>query len=90
VAYSDGLMEAGKRDGRLIDLASLVVACLQEGVTSARHLADHLLARGLELDANRPSDDMAAAVVLILLRPDPQTNKIVPQIRRMDIHVPVS
>lgn len=89
VAYSDGLMVAGARDGHPIDLPALVTSCLQEGVQSARQLADHLLARGLELDANRPSDDMAAAVILITPQSEPAPNRITPQIRRMDIHVPV-
>lgn len=90
VAYSDGLMEAGRRDGRLIDLPTLVAECLTEGVTSARQVADHLLARALELDANRPSDDMTVSVVAILPMPDAEENKVVPLVRRMEVRVPVA
>lgn len=88
VAYSDGLMEAGKRDGRPIELSALVGRCL-EGVTSARQLADYLLARALELDGNRPSDDMTVSVVLLLPTPDVEENKVVPLVRRMDVSVPI-
>jgi serine phosphatase RsbU (regulator of sigma subunit) len=90
IAYSDGLMGAGRRDGRLIDLATLVADCLHAGVTSAREVADYLLMRALELDANRPSDDMTVAVVAILPLPDPEENKVVPLVRRMEVRVPVA
>ena len=90
VAYSDGLMEAGRRDGRPIELRTLVTGCLDGGMTSAQQLADYLLARALELDANRPSDDMTVAVLLALPTPDAEENKIVPLVRRMGIIVPVA
>ncbi len=89
VAYSDGLMEAGRRDGRPIDLPALVTGCLEAGVTNARQLADYLLSRALELDANRPSDDMTVSVVLLLPTPDVEGNKVTPQVRRMEISVPI-
>src|SRR5437870_5471507 len=55
VTYSDGLMEAGKRDGRPIDLAALMLEYLEKGHCTAAALADYLLSRALELDASRPS-----------------------------------
>jgi serine phosphatase RsbU (regulator of sigma subunit) len=90
IAYSDGLMAAGRRDGRPIDLPALVASCLHEGAASAREVVDYLLARALELDANRPSDDMTVAVVAILPLPDPEENKVVPLVRRMEVRVPVA
>jgi serine phosphatase RsbU (regulator of sigma subunit) len=90
VAYSDGLMEAGRRDGRLIDLPTLLAVCLAKHAISARQVADYLLARALDLDTNRPSDDMTVSVVAILPKPDAKENKVVPLIRRMEVRVPVA
>ena len=88
VVYTDGLMEAGRRSGSLIDLPSLITECLENAPT-ARQLADHLLAHALDLDANRPSDDMTVSVVVVLPLPDIEENKIVPLVRRMEVRVPV-
>jgi serine phosphatase RsbU (regulator of sigma subunit) len=54
VTYSDGLMEAGRRDNRPVDPAALLTQALAEGITNARDLADYLLSKALEADANRP------------------------------------
>jgi serine phosphatase RsbU (regulator of sigma subunit) len=89
VTYSDGLMDAGKRDGHPIDLPALVSAHLAQGPTTARALGDHLLQQALELDANRPYDDMTALVLAILPSPPTDASRISPQVRRMDIHIPL-
>lgn len=89
VAYSDGLMEAGKRNDHLIDLPALIADCISAGVATSRAMADLLLAKALDLDANRPSDDMTVAVVSILPMPDADADKISPQVRRMEVRVPL-
>jgi len=90
VTYSDGLMEAGRRDGRPIDLPGLVSAyLLEESTPTARGLADHLLTKGLEADANRPADDMSVLALAILPAPPPDPSRIVPQVRRMEIEIPL-
>ena len=43
ITYSDGLMEAGKRDGHPIDLPALVSERLAQGHPTARDLSDDLL-----------------------------------------------
>lgn len=87
VTYSDGVMEAGSRAGRNIDLPTLVSGCLAQDKVTARRLADFLLEKALELDANRPSDDMAVLAIAIL--PAPEGNSTLPQVRRMELRVPV-
>ena len=85
----DGLMEAGKRDGHLVDIPALMAECLESGHATASALADHLLFKALELDANRPSDDMSALVLAIFPSPLLDSNRINPQVRRMEIHIPL-
>ena len=89
VTYSDGLMEAGARDGHLIDLPALVAEHLERGPITATALADHLLSTALQLDANRPSDDMTVLVLATFPSPPTDEKRIVPQVRRMEIHTPI-
>lgn len=89
VTYSDGLMEAGAREGQPIDVPALVSAHLAEGPTTARGMADSLLEEALRLDANRPSDDMTALVLAVHPSPPPEGNRITPQVRRMELHIPI-
>lgn len=92
VTYSDGLMEAGKRSGSPIDLQALVTDCLSNVTTpdvTARNLADHLLEQALTLDTNRPADDMTVLVLAILPSPEKDNSRITPQVRSMDLHIPL-
>ena len=89
VTYTDGLMEAGKRDGKHIDLPALLGEQIALDNCTARGLAGELLARALELDANRPADDMTALALAVVPSPPMESGRIVPQVRRMDIHIPI-
>ncbi len=57
--------------------------------SAARQLADVLLAHALEMSGNRPFDDMTVLVLAILPLADPPHNRIVPRVRRMELHVPI-
>ncbi len=87
VTYSDGLMEAGKRTERPIDIPALVTQRIEGGDTTARRLADGLLEEALRLDLDRPLDDMTALVVSILPGPTIEPNRIVPLVRRMEVDI---
>ena len=89
VTFSDGVLEAGRRGGHPIDPAALFRSCLDGGITTAGGIADHLLASALEADANRPADDMAVLALSIQLASRPEPNRITPQIRRLEMRVPV-
>lgn len=89
VTFSDGLMEAGKRDGHPLDLPALMTGYMESNEErSASGLADFLLERGLEADANRPYDDMSVIALAILPGPELDPTRINPQVRRMGIHIP--
>lgn len=89
VTFSDGLMEAGKRDGHPLDLPALMSEYMAgTDDHSASTLADFLLGKGLEADANRPYDDMAVIALTILPGPDLDPTRINPLVRRMGIHIP--
>jgi serine phosphatase RsbU (regulator of sigma subunit) len=89
LTYTDGLMEAGVRDNRPVDLISLFRSALAEGITDASSLAEYLLAQALEADGRRPADDMSVVVIAIppVLKQEP--GLIVPQVRRLAMDFPV-
>lgn len=89
VTYSDGLMEAGKRDNRPIDITLTLKQAIDTGLHSAQELADHIFKTALEADLNRPADDMSLVVVSIQSRAEPEPGKTVPQVRRFEMKVPV-
>jgi serine phosphatase RsbU (regulator of sigma subunit) len=89
VTYSDGLMEAGVRDNRPIDLLSLFKHALSEGIASASSLADHLLEQALQADGLRPADDMSVVVLALLPAPEQEPGRIIPQVRRLTMDFPV-
>lgn len=82
IAFSDGLVHAGDRSGEKIEMSTIfneiVVANL-----SAQDICDRLLAKALELDENRPVDDISVVVVQVL----PKQGDIV---RRLSVRLPIS
>lgn len=88
VTFTDGVMEAGRRDGQPLNIP----AFLRERVPllpHAQELADGLLSAALQADANRPSDDMTALVLAIHPTPLPSATQTVPLVRRMWAEMPV-
>jgi serine phosphatase RsbU (regulator of sigma subunit) len=89
VTYSDGLMEAGRRNNHPIDPAALFSEAIAPGVSTAREIADYLLAKALEADEMRPADDMTILTLAIRPAPPSGPNVITPQIRRLEMEVPI-
>lgn len=81
VIFSDGLVHAGKRAGQKMDVTAELTAVLENDL-SAQEVADQLLARALELDQNRPADDMS----IVVLRIARQTGD---EVRRMSVRLPL-
>jgi serine phosphatase RsbU (regulator of sigma subunit) len=66
VAYTDGLIYAGERSGRRMDVLGCVEGLMKEGPSSPDHWANHLLSTAVALDEGRPSDDITVLVVTIM------------------------
>lgn len=90
VTYTDGVMEAGARAGRPLDLPAIVREKLEGEDVAAHDLADYLLELALEADARRPADDMTVLVLAVVPSPDPEVGHIVPEIRRLEMDIPLS
>ncbi len=63
-AFTDGLIHAGARRGRSLDIAATLER-LQATSTGAQALADGLLAAAMALDEGRPVDDTSVAVLAV-------------------------
>nr|NIM94767.1 SpoIIE family protein phosphatase [Anaerolineales bacterium] len=83
VVFTDGLLHAGERSGKKMDIVNCIKDIMSEGPPDAAHWADHLLAHALELEQNRPSDDISVVVVAIL----PSKGD---EVRRLTAHMPLS
>ena len=79
--FSDGLTHAGKRVGQPMDVMAELTTLLEQEHT-ARSLADALLARAMELDQNRPVDDISVVVLQIV-------RQVGDEVRRMSVRFPL-
>jgi len=66
IAFTDGILHAGRQPGQSLDVPALVRAMILQNGTSAPAVADAILARALELDLGRPQDDMSVLVIAVL------------------------
>lgn len=89
VTCSDGLMEAGKRDNRPIDITMLFRQATTEGIHTAQALADYLFGMALEAESKRPADDMAVLVLTTHTRAEPEPGKTIPLVKSFEMKVPV-
>jgi serine phosphatase RsbU (regulator of sigma subunit) len=97
VAFTDGVLSAGIRQGRPLDVPAFVgelISKLPAGyeVTSgseacARALADGLLARAIELEQGRPGDDVSVVVVSVVTRS--WAGNPLDEARRLSVRFPI-
>jgi serine phosphatase RsbU (regulator of sigma subunit) len=83
VIYSDGLVHAGERVGRPMDVCTSLKAMLEEQEPSPQAIADALLAEAVNLDEGRPSDDISVMVLKVLQRRGDN-------VRRMTVRLPIN
>lgn len=83
VVFTDGVINAGARDGTPFDVAAFVEMKLRDGPASAPALADAILARAIEMDSGRPADDTSVLVVRVL----PQVDE--DDARRLNVRFPI-
>jgi serine phosphatase RsbU (regulator of sigma subunit) len=95
LAFTDGLVHAGRRYGRSLDVSGLICELLSQvedqgrGCVPAQLLADAILDRALEAEQGRPSDDISVVVVAILPVILPAAQESGRGIRRMSVRFPI-
>jgi len=82
VLYTDGLVHAGKRIGRPMDVCTSLQAMLEDQDPSPQEIADALLAEAVNLDEGRPADDISVVVVKVSERRGDD-------VRRMTVRLPI-
>jgi len=82
VIYSDGLVHCGSRYGESLNIQYYLSHLLKNEISTSEYIADSLLQRALELDHNRPADDISVVVVRVLPKSDDE-------IRRMSVRLPL-
>ncbi len=83
VIYTDGLIHAGERTGRPMDVCTSLQAMLEEQEPSPQDIADTLLAEAVNLDEGRPTDDISVVVLKVLKRRGDN-------VRRMTVRLPIN
>jgi serine phosphatase RsbU (regulator of sigma subunit) len=82
VIYTDGLVHAGERVGRPMDVCTSLKAMLEEQDPCPQAIADALLAEAVNLDEGRPADDISVMVLKVLKR-------LGDNVRRMTVRLPI-
>lgn len=83
VIFTDGLVHAGERVGRPLDICTSLKAMLEEQDPSPQAIADALLAEAVNLDDGRPADDISVVVIKVLERRGDD-------VRRMTVRLPIN
>lgn len=83
VVYTDGLVHAGERVGRPMDVRTSLKAMLEEQDPTPQEIADALLNEAVRLDNNRPADDISVVVLKVMERRGDD-------VRRMTVRLPIS
>lgn len=82
VIFTDGLIHAGERRGRPMDVCEIIRSLLEEQDPPPQQLADELLAHAVALDEGRPADDVSVLVIKVV----PHTGD---EVRRMNVRLPI-
>jgi len=82
VLYTDGLVHAGERIGRPMDICTSLKAMLEDQDPTPQDIADTLLAEAVALDEGRPTDDISVVVLKVLKRSGDE-------VRRMMVRLPI-
>ncbi len=82
VIYTDGLTHAGKRRGQPMDVEESLRFLMDDHNSSPQALADSLLAQAINLDDNRPADDISVLVLKV-------SSRTGDNVRRMTVRLPI-
>jgi len=81
IVFTDGLIHAGERSGRPIDLVAKVHELATAGAADPARWAESLLTSAVDLEDGRPSDDISILVAAILPRQGEE-------VRRLTVRMP--
>jgi len=82
IIHTDGLIHAGERRGTPMDVREAIQAVMEDQDPSPQSLADMLLAQAIQLDENRPADDIS----VLVLKVTPRNGD---NVRRMTVRLPI-
>jgi len=82
VIYTDGLVYAGSRSGRKMQVASVLLDIFRDDLPGSQVISDKLLEHALVLDHGRPVDDIS--IVVLQVRGNEND-----MIRRMNVRLPL-
>jgi serine phosphatase RsbU (regulator of sigma subunit) len=83
VIFTDGLIHAGERVGRPMDVCTSLKAMLEGQEPAPQAIADALLDEAINLDEGRPSDDISVMVLKVVKRGGDD-------VRRMTVRLPIN
>lgn len=83
VICTDGLTHAGERRGSPMDAGEMIRSMLEDQDPNPQELADTLLDHAIQLDDNRPADDISVLVVKVA----PKSGD---NVRRMTVRLPIN
>jgi serine phosphatase RsbU (regulator of sigma subunit) len=91
VLFTDGLLDAGQRYGRSLDIPAAVQSLCDEQGCAAQSIADGLLAQALQLDQGRAGDDIT--ILALTVRARRRDEELVPfsntDVRRLSLTFPL-
>ncbi len=82
IVYTDGLLHAGSKVGQDLDVVGCISELLSSGEIDPVDWSDYLLAKALEIDQGKPTDDISIIVIAILTKGSGST-------RRLTVHMPL-
>jgi serine phosphatase RsbU (regulator of sigma subunit) len=83
VMFTDGLVHAGSRHGRQMEIKTILQCFSEEEACSPQEIADTLLNQALQMDEGRPVDDTSIVVLRV-------SNYEGDLVRRMSVRLPLS
>ena len=83
VIFTDGISHAGERRGQPMNVAETLHSLIEDQDPSPQQLADALLAHAVQLDDNRPADDIS----VLVLKVSPRSGD---NVRRMNVRLPIN
>lgn len=91
ILFTDGVLAAGQRKGRSLDLAAVVQALCKDCDCDAPVIADQLLQEALELDEGRASDDISILALTVRARREEREPRSLSgaEVRRLSLTVPL-